>query len=221
MHKRFLTALMLCGLCITFSACGPSDEKMAQAQQKYMELVEIHNQAVEAHKEVADNSLDNSLTDLQEEIAELEDYDLTEMKDEDIDSLIREMDGLIGDYQESLDTLGEMKAREDAAVLTPIAITLTNQTDVVFTGLCLYEEGDAGMHQNVLEGLEELAPGETLAGLKVQRDMENTPWILGLTDAQGTVFEFSLPVGEYDEDGVRLALNYDAEHQEFRLDIFS
>lgn len=218
MNKRLLSIFMICGLCAMLTACGPSEEKVAEAQQKYTELVEIHNQVVEAHKNVEDNSLDEPLTELREKIKEVEEYNLTEMKDEEIEILIQIMDTLIEDYEEFLSTLTDIKGEEEAAVLTPISITVTNQTGFSFTGLKLYEAGDIGTHEDVLEGLGEFASGETLTGLIVQRNVDHTPWVLELKDANGAEYEISLSVEEYEEEEVKLTLSYDSEGQKITLD---
>lgn len=219
MNKKLFSIFMICGLCLMFTACGPSDEKVAEAQQKYTELVEIHNQVVEAHKNVTDNSLDEPLTELREKIESVEEYNLTKMKDEEIDILIQIMDTLIEDYEEFLDTLTDIKGEEDAAVLTPISITVTNQTDFSFTELKLYEAGDMSTHEDVLMGLGDFASGETLTGLVVQRDADDTPWVLELKDANDVAYEFSLPVEEYGEESVKLTLSYDPEGKEIILDV--
>lgn len=218
MNKRLLSIFMICGLCAMLAACGPSEEKVAEAQQKYTELVEIHNQVVEAHKNVKDNSLDEPLTELREKIKEVEEYNLTEMKDDEIEILIQIMDTLIEDYEEFLTTLTDIKGEEEAAVLTPISITVTNQTGFSFTGLKLYEAGDMGTHEDVLEGLGEFASGETLTGLIVQRNVDHTPWVLELTDLEGTEYEFELPVSEYGKDGVLLRLVYDTSGGVLKLE---
>lgn len=211
MYKKLLSIFMICTLCIVVTACGPSDEKVAQAQRKYAELVEIHNQVVEAHKIVADNSLDETLTNLREQITDVEGYNLTEMNDEEIDLLIQIMDTLISSYEECLNTLTDIKDKEEAAVLVPIPVTLVNQTNFSFTEMKLYETGDVGLHENVLSGLREFAPGETLTGLTLQRDADSTPWVLELMDMNGSTYQFDLLVQEYEEEGIKLNLSYDAE----------
>lgn len=211
MCKKILSIFMICILCIVVTACGPSDEKVAQAQQKYAELVEIHNRVVEVHKNVTDNSLDESLTNLREQVTDVEGYNLTEMKDEEIDILIQIMDTLIASYEDCLNTLADIKWEEEAAVLVAIPLTLVNQTNFSFTEIKLYEAGDAGLHENVLSGLRDFAPGETLTGLTLQRDIDNTPWVLELADANGNAYQFDLSVKEYEEEGVKLNLSYDAE----------
>lgn len=217
MLKKIFSMFMICALFIGVTACGPSDEKVAQAQQKYAELVEIHNQAVEAHKNITDNSLDESLTKLQDQITDVEEYNLTEMKDEEIDLLIQIMDTLISSYEECLDTLTDIKEEEEEAVVVPIPVTLVNQTTFSFSEMKLYEAGDVGLHENVLLGLKDFAPGETLTGLTLQRDVSNTPWVLEFIDANGNDYQFDLMVEEYDEEGIKLTLSYDAEENVISL----
>ncbi len=217
MYRKSFFLFIICSMCVMLAACGSSDEKVAEAQQKYAELAEIHNQVVEAHKNVEDASLDESLTELRGKIAELENYNLTEMKDKEIDTLIQIMDTLIESYEEFLVTLDHIKGEEEAAVLVPIFVTLVNATDFTFTELRLYETGDMGMHENVLAGLGDFAAGETLTGLVVQRDVDNTSWVLELKDADDVFYEVYLPVEEYDEEGVKLSLSYDAEQNKILL----
>ena len=217
MYKRLFSIFMVCGLCMMLAACGPSDEKVQQAQQKYTELTEIHNQVVEAHRNVEDDSLDEALTELREQIAAVEDYNLTEMKDGEIDILIQIMDTLIESYEDFLKTLTDIKGEEDAAILVPIPVTIVNQTDFSFTELKLYEDGDVGIHEDVLAGYLDLAAGETLTGLVALRNSENTPWVLELKDTNGAAYEFYLPVEEYEEEGVKLKLSYDEEQKEVLL----
>lgn len=217
MFKKIVSLFMICVLCALVTACGPSEEKVEQAQQRYAELAEIHNQVVEMHKSVTDDSLDDSLTRLREQITDVENYNLAEMKDEEIDILIQIMDTLISSYRECLDTLQEIKWKEEAAVLVEIPVTLVNQTDFSFTEIKLYESGDAGLHENVLSGLRSFAPGETLTGLTLQRDVDNTPWVFEVTDADGSVYQFELSVEEYREEGIKLNLTYDVEENVINL----
>ncbi len=217
MYRRVFPILILCMLCLC-SACGTSDEKIAQAQQKYAELANIHNQVVEAHKEISDASLDQELVELKEEVSGLESYNLAEMKNEEIDRLIQTMDELIASYGDYLELLSDIKGEEEAAVLTPITIAITNHTTFSFSGIKLYEKGQTGSHANALEGLEPLAPEQSMTGLALQRDADDTPWILILTDLNDHEYELELPVKEYEKEGVSLNLVYDAEQDEIRIE---
>ncbi len=211
MNKKSAFLLILICAFLFLGACGPSGEKIAQAQEKYTQVVEAHNRAVDAHKNVEDASLDEALTELGEASSRLEGHDLNQMKDEEIDRLMADMDLLISSYEEYREELLEIRRREDAAVLTPIPVTLRNKASLSFRELRLYEEGDPRSCENVLEGMEPFAFGQSLEGLLVQRDVEKTPWVLSLTDTEGGEHEITLPVSGYEEQGVCLLLSYDEE----------
>jgi len=217
MRKHVFMAFTAGMLCAVLTACQPSDEKIAEAKEKYAQLAGVHNQVVEAHGEVADDSLDDELIALRDKANEMENYNLAEMKDEEIDKLIETMDSLIADYEEYLTVLYNIKGEEEAAVITSITLALTNHTEFSFSGVVLYEKGDSGTHVNALEDTQALAPGQSLTGLIIRRDIEHTPWILVLSDESGREFELELPVGDYSQEGVSLSLSYDEEQDEIFL----
>lgn len=211
MYKKTALFLMICCFSFFAAACGPSDEMIEKAQQKYMELAKVHNQVVDAHQDITDDSLDESLTELSEKEDVLEQHNLSEMKDEEIEQLIQTMDSMIITYEEMLEEISYIQEREDAAVLVPIPVTVINNTSFSFSVLKLYEKDNSGSSMNVLKDLETFDSGQTLAGLLIQRDVDNTPWILELTDTEDVKYELELPVEEYDEKGVSLELTYDAQ----------
>ncbi|MGN0376865.1 MAG: hypothetical protein ACI4ED_04445 [Suilimivivens sp.] len=218
MNKKILSLFIICSFSFLAAACGPSDEKVLEAQEKYVQLVEIHNQVVEARKDIEDDSLDKSLTQSREQISGLEEYNLAEMKDEEIDELIQNMDALIASYEGALETISDIKEEEEAAMLVTVPVSVENSTSFSFTTLKLYEKGDLGNHANVLEGMDCLAAGQAVAGLLVQKDVDNTPWVLTLSDTEGNEYEFEISVSEYGEDGVALKLVYDSAEGALNLE---
>ncbi len=212
MYKRIFLSIMICILCFLMTACGPSEEKIAQAQQKYAQLVEMHNQVVEAHKNISDDSLDETLTGISEQLSGFEEYNLAEMKDEEIDALIQDMDSLAASYEEIQTKISDIKKEEDAAVLIDVPVSVQNTTSFTFTNLKLYEKDDHETHSDVLEGMEGLTPGQTLTGLVIRKDVDNTPWVLELSDTEGNEYKFEISVEEYGEEGAALSLAYDAEN---------
>lgn len=217
MFKRLSVLFIICGFCLSVTACGPSEEKVAQAQQKYAQLTAINNQVVEAHNNVTDNSLDEELIKLREQVREVETYNLNEMKDEEIDMLIQIMDSLIASYEKFHVTLNNIKAEEEAAVLVPIPVTVVNETGFAISSVKLHEKGDYSNQVNVLDGFTSLEQGQTMTGLMVQRDVDETPWILELVNAEGVKYELTLPVAEYTEEGVTLHLTYDAAEEKVTI----
>lgn len=212
----FCAAFALSASFLLTGCGGPDEEKIAQAQETYSELVSIHNQAVSAHKQIKDASLDEKLTALSDKLNQLNTYHLNEMNNEEIDMLIDTIQTIIGTYQEYLTAIEEIKSSEDAAVLTPIDISLINDTNMTFTALSLYEKGTEG-EVDVLDTLQNFSPSQQLTGLVIYRDTTDTPWILKVISENDTLYETELSVKDYPENGCTLSLMFDEELQTIQV----
>ena len=203
---------VICLSCLMLLGCGgPSEEKIAQAQETYAQLAKIHNEVVEAHKEIKDASLDKGLQALAEKVDKVDDFALNEMKDEDIDFLIETMNTIKQSYEEYLVKINEIKASEEAAVLIPIPLTLENNTEQTFSQIILYPKNDISQKIDVLQGAFGFEPKQSLTGLVLNKDVNATPWVLELENVEGTSYTLELPVKDFDENGEVLALTLDAE----------
>lgn len=241
--KKTVIGCVAMMLALSLCACAPSEEKIIQAQSTYRNLINTHNAVVAAHSEINDNSLDAELTALSANIPEIESYNLYEMTDSEIDSLIATMNTIMDSYAGYLKTIGEIKSAEEAAVLTPVIITLINDTDMTFTGLSLYEKDVPEEELNALESLSGLAPGQELVGLTIFKDSANTPWILSLNDkaaeasenendaesseeksddttAENTEYPYNieLDVARYNSDKIILTVKKDEETGELSIE---
>ena len=213
--KKNLCSLLLSCVMTAFAllltACGgPSAEKIAQAQDTYSNLVSIHNRVVSAHRQIEDDSLDEKLVALGEKITQVNTYNLNDMNDEEIDMLIDTMDSIIDTYEEYLTAINDIKDTENAAILTPINISLINDTNLTFVGLSLHQKGSI-QNADLLETLSGFMPAQRMAGLVIYRDVQNTPWVLELVSEDGSLYELNLSVKDYSEDGCVLTLTYDSE----------
>ncbi len=191
-------------------------EKIAEAQETFLKLVDIHNQVVEAHKYIEDSSLDTQLVSLAEKVTQIESFNLNEMTDEDIDILISSMNSIISSYQEYLTSIETIKAQEEAAVIIPVYVTLCNNTEFTFTKLELYEKNSSALKTNILEDFEGFVPGQYLAGLTIYKNADSTPWILTLENAEGLSYQIELPVESYESKEYTLYLSYDSESEEIK-----
>ena len=213
--KKNLCSLLLSCVMTAFAllltACGgPSAEKIAQAQDTYSNLVTIHNRVVSAHRQIEDDSLDEKLVALGEKITQVNTYNLNDMNDEEIDMLIDTMDSIIDTYEEYLTAINDIRDTENAAILTPINISLINDTNLTFVGLSLHQKGTI-QNADLLETLSGFMPAQRMAGLVIYRDVQNTPWVLELVSEDGSLYELNLSVKDYSEDGCVLTLTYDSE----------
>lgn len=221
MHKifRYICKLPVTCLlaCMLLTGCGPSEEKIALAQSTYTELIDIHNQVVEAHKTIATDSLDEDLIALSEKLEQVDDFNLNEMKDEEIDTLIASMETFISTYEDFLASISQIKANEEAAVIITLPFSITNGSELTFTSLTLYEKGDNTFRENLLAEETALGSGQHMTGLFVYRDVSNTPWILELEDSEENTYKLELPVKNYTEEGQVLTLSYDSETGELKF----
>lgn len=212
--KNFYSLLLSCVMAastLLLTACGgPSAEKIAQAQDTYSNLVAIHNRVVSAHRQIEDDSLDEKLVALGEKITQVNTYNLNDMSDEEIDMLIDTMDSIIDTYEEYLTAINDIRDTENAAILTPINISLINDTNLTFVGLSLHQKGTI-QNADLLETLSGFMPAQRMAGLVIYRDVQNTPWVLELVSEDGSLYELNLSVKDYSEDGCVLTLTYDSE----------
>ena len=210
LYSLLLSCVMAASTLLLTACGGPSAEKIAQAQDTYSNLVAIHNRVVSAHRQIEDDSLDEKLVALGEKITQVNTYNLNDMNDEEIDMLIDTMDSIIDTYEEYLTAINDIRNTENAAILTPINISLTNDTNLTFVGLSLHQKGTIE-NVDLLETLSGFMPAQRMAGLVIYRDVQNTPWVLELVSEDGSLYELNLSVKDYSEDGCVLTLTYDSE----------
>ena len=210
LYSLVLSCVMAASTLLLTACGGPSAEKIAQAQDTYSNLVTIHNRVVSAHRQIEDDSLDEKLVALGEKITQVNTYNLNDMNDEEIDMLIDTMDSIIDTYEEYLTAINDIRNTENAAILTPINISLINDTNLTFVGLSLHQKGTIE-NVDLLETLSGFMPAQRMAGLVIYRDVQNTPWVLELVSEDGSLYELNLSVKDYSEDGCVLTLTYDSE----------
>lgn len=210
LYSLVLSCVMAASTLLLTACGGPSAEKIAQAQDTYSNLVTIHNRVVSAHRQIEDDSLDKKLVALGEKITQVNTYNLNDMNDEEIDMLIDTMDSIIDTYEEYLTAINDIRDTENAAILTPINISLINDTNLTFVGLSLHQKGTIE-NVDLLETLSGFMPAQRMAGLVIYRDVQNTPWVLELVSEDGSLYELNLSVKDYSEDGCVLTLTYDSE----------
>lgn len=211
MKRYFFLTLILSILLLT--ACGTDEAKITDAQNAFRELVKAHNLTVEAHREIADPSMDEELASMEEKLRAFPSLNLSELSEEKLDELILEMNGMRDQYGKYLVKIDEIKSREEASKITQNTFTLVNGTYMTFTGITLKEENASGEASDILEGLNPFEPENELVGLSVHADHDNTPWILTLT-AEETVYELTIDPSSLSESGNTLTVVIENEEED-------
>jgi len=223
--KNYITLMIsLAAVMLFLTGCKGNEEKIIEAQKKYQTLLAIHNQVVEAHDGIANNSLDKELNIITGQMSELTQYNLYEMTDEEMDILIETMDIMNESYSNYLKTIGEIKVSEDAAFLKPILFSLENATDMTFISLTLMERGETDLVSNALESSSGLDGGQVISGLTIYADADNTPWIMtliktdGVSEEGNVEYKFTIDPLEMNDNGTVLVLIYDPETNSLNLE---
>ncbi|MCQ2081400.1 MAG: hypothetical protein MJZ11_07055 [Lachnospiraceae bacterium] len=224
--KKLKYIFVLMGAVILLTACGPSEEKIAEAQAKYRELVKNHNQVAKANSDLGEDTLSDELDKMVLKIEEIKAFNLYEMKDEEIDMVIDVMDSMNESYSGYLKTIGEIKLSEEAKVLSPVSFSLLNNTNMTFSKLSIMEKGEKDLVTNVLDMVSGFMPKQRLIGLTVYKDADNTPWIISVTkekeseDEEEKVINLVIDMDSLKEDADNnLELVFDSEKEEIVLKI--
>lgn len=215
MKKTVFLSIILIFSFAFLTACSNSKDKIIEAQSKYRELVETHNRAVEAYKGIKDNSLDEELKALSVEIDKVKEYNLYDMREEEIDTLIGVMDNLEETYKGYLDNIESTKALEDAAVLKDRMFSLRNETGMVLDSLSLVMQGDMTEDKDALEAFGGFKQGQEIIGLTVYFDVNNTPWDMYIEvngeNEEIKTYVVTLSSDILRESGQKMVLSYDEE----------
>lgn len=195
MKNKLFSLVAVIGISISLCGCGTSKDLIIESQAKYKELIEAHNQVVEAYSTINDSGLDDSLVTLSDKVSKLKEYNLFELSNEELEGLIDTMDSLNQSYADYLKKIGEIKLDEDKENLKEAKFSIVNDIGEIFDELSLMEKGETDLVTNALSGLDGFDPGELLAGLTVYFDEENTPWVLNLStknDDEGSDNTYSI-----------------------------
>lgn len=216
MKKTAFLSIILIFSFALLTACSNSKDKIIEAQSKYRELIDTHNRAVAAYKDIKDNSLDEELKAISLEIEKVKEYNLYDMTEEEINTLIDVMNNLEDTYKGYLENIENIKALEDAAVLKDRTFTLRNETGMVLESLSLVEQGDSSEAKDALETFEGFKNGQEVLGLTVYFNVDNVPWDLIIrtqseNEEEGRTYVVGLTPERLHESGLNLVLKYDEE----------
>lgn len=213
---KYGKALGLCLAVLLLAGCGgPPAEKIEEARSVYTELVNRHNEVIEAYANVEDDSLDGELDSMAEQINLIGQQDVEQMSEEELDAIIEKLQANIAMYDgilESIGRMGEIEPTDDAA---GISVTIRNNTGVDLKEVYLYRTSEESEKVNLAEDIGGLGGFGVLSIVNIYMTGEETVWHLEAIDTDGNIIE-SADIGfdGYQNKEVTINLEYSFDSME-------
>ena len=218
MKKRnflLLIAIAVMALCLT--ACGPSDEKLLEAETAMGLLQEAKETAENTYLDISETAQRQTLDELAEKVAEFEALEFSKMNDKKIDEVlpsINETTSACQDIQGKLsDTLkAETGIKEEKAKHTEIDAYFVNKTGMNLSSIVLKDVTANTVSDNYLGDGVILNAGYTLMGVALDIYKDSSTWELLITDDTGTEYTLSCEgLRGKETGGAAIVLTYDKE----------
>lgn len=190
-RKKILLPIITGALMLALSACGPSDEKLSEAETARNLLVEAKTNAEETYLDISDESLRSTLDELSEKEAGIEALEFKKMNDKKIDEVLPEIKELTDSYQELCgnlsDTLkSETEVKEEKEKHTEISVYFINKTGLNLTEVVLHDLTTDTYSENYLGDGVTFGSGYTLMGVALDIYKDSSEWEFVVTDEADT-----------------------------------
>lgn len=214
-RKKILITMITGVLMLALTACGPSDEKLSEAETARNVLVEAKTNAEETYLDISDESLRSSLDELSQKEAEIEALEFQKMNDKKIDEVLPEIKDLTDKYQNLLgnlsDTLkSETEVKEEKEKHTELTVYFVNKTGLNLTEIVLHDLTTDTKSDNFLGEGVTLGNGYTLMGVSLDIYKDSSEWEFIVTDDVNT--DHSLPCDDLrtaKNDNQKIIFTYD------------
>ena len=203
-------------LAVVLVACGPSDEKLAEAEEARNLLMQVKQTAEDTYLDVSDTSQRSALDELAGKAAEIEQLDFNKMNDKKIDEVLPTIAELTESYQnlgkELTTTLtNETGLKEEKAKHSGLDSYFINKTGKNLKSIVLHDKSANTFSDNYIGDGVVLADGYTLMGVSLDIYSDSSEWEFVLTDEVGDEFTLSCEsLKGQDLGGVSIVLSYDS-----------
>ena len=215
-RKKITISIITGALMLALTACGPSDEKLSEAETARNLLVEAKNNAEETYLDISDESLRSALDELSVKEAGIETLEFKKMNDKKIDEVLPEIKELTDSYQNLLGNLSdtlktETEVKEEKEKHTELTVYFVNKTGLNLTEIVLHDLTTDTRSDNFLgEGIT-LGSGYTLMGVSLDIYKDSSEWEFIVTDEADT--DHKLPCDDLrtsSSDNQPIIFKYDA-----------
>ena len=211
-QKRIIP-IIAAAMAVLLVACGPSDEKLAEAEEARGLLVQAKQTAEDTYLDVSDTSLRSTLDELAEKEAEIEQLDFTKMNDKKIDEVLPGITELTENYQNlgkelSSVLTSETEVKEEKAKHSSIDTYFINKTGMNLSKIQLHDI----FSDNFIGDGVNLGDGYTLMGAALDIYADSSEWEFVVTDDVGNEYTFTCESLKGKElDGASIVLTYDSK----------
>lgn len=215
-NRKKSALLLVVGVTVALmTACGgPSKEKVKEVQEVYAQLVNRHNEVVEAYAGMSDETLGRQLDEMAENLNTIGQQDTKNMTDEELDKIIADLNENIVMYDDIYASMEEMKQQEEEEILA-IPVTLVNHTGLELYQMYLYKASETDKGDNLVEDMEYLDGNATFNILNLYMTEEEMLWHLEAMDEKGNVIESAdIDFTGYGEDGVTVHMKFSFDTME-------
>lgn len=217
MKNRFFLIILTVLLAAALSGCGPSDEKLMEAETAKGLLLEAKETAENTYLDISDTSKRAALDELALKVSEIEALDFTRMNDKKIDEVLPTISEITNSYQDIQsglsDTLkAETQIRQEADKHAEIEAYFVNKTGMNISGIALHDIAKDITSDSFLGDGVILQSGYTLMGVALDVYKDSSSWELIVTDDAGTDYSFACDDLKGKElKGAAIILTYDKE----------
>ncbi len=215
-NKRKFIPLIAALMAVLLVACGPSDEKLAEAEEARNLLAQAKQTAEDTYLDVSDTSQRSILDSLSDKEAEIEQLDFTKMNDKKIDEVLPTITELTENYQNIGKELSgvltsETQIKEEKAKHKGLEVYFINKTGMNLSKIVLHDISANTYSDNFIGDGVVLQSGYTLMGVTLDIYSDSSEWEFVITDDVDTEYTLSCESlkGE-DLKGASVVLSYDS-----------
>ena len=215
--NRFLVAILMAMSVGLLVGCGPSEEKLSEAQEARNSLIKARDYAEETYLDITQSGNRAKLDELSVKAAEIEEIDFEKMNDKKIDEILPSITELTGSYEslgkEMSEVLSEeTKTREERAKHLDVSVYLINKTGVNLTKILLHDITLNTFSDNYIADGAVLGNGYTLMGVTLDVNTDSSEWEFVVTDDADTEYTIACQnLKDYGQDSITLSLSEEEE----------
>ncbi len=218
MNKRnFFLIMLITAMAALLVACGPSDEKLLEAETLRNQLLAARETAEETYLDISDTTNKGVLDELSGRVSEFEAMDFTKMRDKKIDEVLPSIENLTQEYADVQKVLAETlsqetQIREEKEKHAELDAYFVNKTGMNLSKIVLHDTTQNSYSDSFLGEGVILNDGYTLMGPALDIYKDSSSWEFVVTDDTGTEYVLGCEslLGK-ETKGAVIILSYDKE----------